>query len=108
NLLYSRRVGRAPQLGLPSPADVPETARILGAGKLTGKTANGWSIGILDAVTNRERGAYLSPQGGTERAVVEPLTNYFAARLNREMNAGRSAAGAMATAVNRSLDDPRT
>jgi hypothetical protein len=105
NLLYTRRIGRAPQIGLTTPSDLPETARILGAGKLTGKTANGWSLGLLNAVTGRESGRYLDGQGVTQHALVEPLTNYFVGRLNREMRRGRSAVGAMLTGVNRSLDE---
>src|SRR5206468_1362439 len=58
NLLSTRRIGRAPQLGpmrdtLDKFADVPESATILGAAKLTGRTPSGWSIGALDAVTRR-------------------------------------------------------
>src|SRR5688500_3050824 len=38
NLFYSRRIGRRPQLGAPSPfADVPDASTILGAAKLTGR-----------------------------------------------------------------------
>ena len=49
NLLSTRRIGRAPQLGpmrdtLNKFADVPESATILGAAKLTGRTPSGWSI----------------------------------------------------------------
>jgi hypothetical protein len=104
NLLYSRRVGRAPQIGVPSPSDIPSTARILGAGKLSGKT-KGWSLGVLNAVTGREEGRYLNTAGETQRTVVEPLTNYFASRVNREMRGGRSAVGMMVATVNRNLDD---
>lgn len=55
---YSRRVGRAPGVdpGVPDGgyADVPVSFTILGAAKLTGKTAGGWSLGVLDGVTGRE------------------------------------------------------
>ncbi|MGQ0538843.1 MAG: DUF5916 domain-containing protein [Gemmatimonadaceae bacterium] len=95
-LFYSRRIGRAPQLGfLSRDADaVPPATTILGATKITGRLNNGLSLGILDAVTGRETA------GGAE---LEPRTNYFAARLNHEMRGGQTALGGMFTAVNRHL-----
>ncbi|MDQ3950582.1 MAG: carbohydrate binding family 9 domain-containing protein, partial [Gemmatimonadota bacterium] len=55
-LFYSRRIGREPQLngdvaGNAQFADLPENTRILGAVKVTGRTAQGFSVGLLDAVT---------------------------------------------------------
>jgi hypothetical protein len=95
-LFYSRRIGRAPQLGFLSDDvnAVPPATTILGAAKITGRLKNGLSLGILDAVTDREVG------GGVE---LEPRTNYFTARLNHEMRGGQTAFGAMLTAVNRDL-----
>ena len=63
---------------------------ILGAAKFTGKTADGWSVGVLDAVTGREQARWVS---GDDRGVqdVEPLTNYFVARAFRD--AGRAGLG---------------
>jgi hypothetical protein len=37
--------------------------------------------------------------------VVEPLANYVAGRLRRDLNAGRATVGGLATAVNRRLDE---
>ena len=54
---YSRRIGRAPQGPGPSDAafqDRPAATTISGAVKLTGKTDDGWSIGVIDAVTGVE------------------------------------------------------
>jgi hypothetical protein len=102
-LFYTKRIGRRPQLGAPTQeSDVPDATTILAAGKLTGKTASGWSVGILEAVTGEETARYMN--GGVEgEAVVEPLTNYFVSRLRRDGRAGQSAVGAMLTAANRSL-----
>lgn len=100
---YSRRIGRAPQLGGLG-GDVPEATRILGAAKLTGRTANGWSVGVLDALTNREEERVLTPDGSEERIGVEPLTNYFVGRLRKDFRAGQSVIGGMFAAVNRDLD----
>lgn len=104
---YSRRIGRPPA-GYPDPrggyVDVPEVTTILGAGKLTGKTAGGWSVGLLDAVTAREYGA-VDSAGTIFHDEVEPLTNYFVARVARELH-GTTGFGVLATAVHRDLEDP--
>ena len=107
-LLYSRRIGRAPQGSVGSDAaysDVPDIATILGAAKLTGKTASGWSLGMLDAVTSREQAQYVVANGSRAFAVVEPLTNYFTARVKKSTSDGTTSLGGLMTAVNRSLDD---
>jgi hypothetical protein len=99
-------LGRAPQLGVPGGAvysDIPEVTTILGAAKLTGRAAGGWSIGIVEGVTQRETAAFVDMEGKPSETVVEPLSNYFAGRLRRDVNAGRTTVGAMVTAVNRDL-----
>jgi hypothetical protein len=65
-LLYSRRIGRAPQLAVPDSAayaEVPDVVAVLGAAKLSGRTARGWSVGMLGAVTGRVVGAFVGPAG---------------------------------------------
>jgi hypothetical protein len=101
-LFYSRRIGRAPQG--PAEGDFvgrPAASTILGAAKLTGKTAGGWSIGLLDAVTEREYARTVT-DGIHARREIEPLTNHLAGRVQREMGR-RAAAGLLVTAVNRDL-----
>ncbi len=107
DLFYTRRIGRAPQLSVPTAqSDIPSLTTILGAAKLSGKTARGWSLGILEAVTAREEATYRDA-GGTDRtAVVEPLSNYLTARARRELRGGQSAFGGLITAVNRDLATP--
>jgi hypothetical protein len=107
NMFYSRRIGRAPQLGLDGPSHVPDTARILGAAKITGKTATGWSVGVLNAVTGREDGRFLDASGRHATALTEPLTNFFVGRLNRELRGGQTTLGPIFTAVTRDVADPR-
>jgi hypothetical protein len=104
NILYTRRIGRAPQGDLPSAAvysDVPSATRIVGAAKLTGKTESGWSLGVLDAVTQAQTAAYVDDQRSGDEHVVEPWTNYLAARARRDLNQGRTAFGVIGTAVER-------
>ncbi|HEV2131433.1 MAG TPA: DUF5916 domain-containing protein [Longimicrobiaceae bacterium] len=104
NLFYSRRIGRTPQIGVPSrAADLPEATRILGAAKLSGKPAAGWSVGVLDALTAAEYGRYRDAEGADRETLVEPRTNYFVGRVNRELREGQTAIGGILTAVNRDL-----
>ncbi|HUE95890.1 MAG TPA: DUF5916 domain-containing protein [Longimicrobiaceae bacterium] len=108
-LLYSRRIGRAPQVGVPGSAvfsDAPSTTTILGAAKLTGRTPNGWSVGVLEAITGRETATYVDALGGRDEAPVEPRTNYFVGRLRRDLRGGQTRLGFIATSVHRQLDDP--
>lgn len=96
-LFYSRRIGREPQLsGTYDAEDNPTATTILGAAKLTGRLPSGLSIGVLDAVTQSERGA-----GG---ATIEPRTNYAVGRVQQDFRKGASLLGAMITSVNRSVD----
>jgi hypothetical protein len=74
SLFYTRRIGRD---------DGGSEARILAAAKVTGKLPGGWSIGILDALTD-----------------VAGKTNYFVSRGTKELG-GDSRIGFMATSVNR-------
>jgi hypothetical protein len=107
---YSRRVGRAPrrQLGGGDVAfvDAPAQTTILGAAKLSGKTAGGWSVGVLDAVTAREHARYADGEGARHTAPVEPLTNYTVGRVRRDLRGGQTALGALVTATRRNLSDP--
>lgn len=104
NRFYSRRIGRAPSVSADGDfVDGPRATTILGAAKLTGKTSNGWSIGIIDAVTARERATHVTGLV-RDRTPVEPTTNYFVARLQREF--ARGGAGFLTTSVVRALDTP--
>ena len=107
-LFYSRRVGRSPQGSLPSGishADRPDAATIIGAAKLTGRTAGGLSIGLLAAAADQEEAEWLAADGTTGSTVVEPRTAYVVGRARQELRAGQTGVGAMATLVQRSLSD---
>lgn len=108
DLFYSRRIGRAPEGGVPDSAvyaDVPSTTSILGAAKLTGRTANGWSVGTLDAVTPRTFAPWVDAADRRHDSEVEPLSNYFVGRIKRDFRQGQTTIGAILTSVVRSLDD---
>ena len=107
-LFYSRRIGRVPQGGgladdRSEYANVPDNTTILGAAKVTGRTQNGWSIAVLDALAGRERADLIMGDGGRDDMVVEPLTNYFVTRVKRDMRGGNLVMGGMATSTYRDL-----
>ncbi len=74
SLFYSRRIGRTPQLSgniinSSSTAyySVPSNTQILGAAKITGRTQDGLSIGVLDALTNQESAHFVGTPTQPER-----------------------------------------
>lgn len=104
NVFYSRRIGRNPH-GSPDLADdeyaeIPENTTILGAAKFSGKTKDGWSIGVLESMTAKEY-AKIDANGERREEVVEPLTNYFVGRLQKDFNKGNTFIGGIFTATNR-------
>jgi hypothetical protein len=106
NLFYSRRMGRRPQ-GYPSlePGEftnLPQTTTILSAAKLTGKTKNGLSLGFIETITAEEK-AEIDNEGTRSFQTVEPLTNYFVGRIQKDNNEGNTIIGGMFTSVNRDL-----
>ena len=108
NLFYSRRIGRSPQgnqrISSAFLKDVPQQTTILGAAKLSGKTKKGLSIGIMESLTGNEY-AHLSNQNSEEDLLVEPLTNYFVARLQKDYNNRNTFLGGMVTSVVRSTNE---
>lgn len=107
NLFYSRRIGRRPHyepdLKNEEYIDAPEFTRILGAMKISGKTRNGFSIGVMESMAN-EATATISDGVNQRDAVIEPRTNYFNSRLQKDFNKGKTIVGGMFTATNRFLD----
>ncbi len=108
NLFYSRRIGRSPH-GYPSTesgeyVDQPHNTTILGAAKFSGKTKNGWSIGVLESVTAKEF-AEIDNNGERREELVEPLTNYFVGRLQKDFNDSNTIVGGIFTATNRNLNE---
>jgi hypothetical protein len=107
NLFYSRRIGRRPQgspdLGSGMYADIPVASSILGAAKLTGKTQNGLSVGFIEAVTAEEK-AKIDNNGERTFETVEPLTNFFVGRVQKDYNEGKTIFGGILTSTNRDLD----
>jgi hypothetical protein len=91
-LFYSRRIGGEPQYDPPvsdnQNYEPPVNAAIIGSGKLTGRTINGWSVGMLETVTNSEYGKMfsvdsLSGKVDSQDILAEPYTSYFASRIKK-------------------------
>ena len=105
---YSRRIGAAPD----TPdvdydyINAPSATPIYGAAKLTGKT-DGWSVGLLDAVTGPETATIVDAAGTQSKPLVAPLTNYAVARVKRDLRDGATVVAASATSVHRALGDTR-
>jgi hypothetical protein len=106
-LFYSRRIGNAPHgypvLGAGEYARVPDKTSILGAAKFSGKTAGGWSIGVMESMTRAEY-ASVDHSGDRHDVLVEPPTNYFVGRLQKDIHQGNTVFGGIFTAVNRNTD----
>jgi hypothetical protein len=106
NLFFSRRIGRSPQVSPETVdgafTDQPQNTTILGAAKFSGKTKNGWSIGVLESMTSKEF-TEISTNGNTTESLAEPFTNYFVGRVQKDFNEKNTFLGGMFTATNRSL-----
>lgn len=110
-LFYTRRIGRSPQL-FPSGTyvDQPENATILGAAKITGQTKGKLLLGVLDAVTRKEKADVITVNSATGDRVrstseVEPLSNYFVGRARKDFQGGAQSFGGILTSVDRFTSD---
>jgi hypothetical protein len=107
NLFYSRRIGRSPHLSIETDdneyARMPRVTPIIGAAKLTGKTPDGLSVGIVEAVTAEGR-AEIDNMGERSWQTVEPLTNYLISRVMKDFNGGKTIIGGAFTNTHRFLD----
>lgn len=106
-MFYSRRIGRQPQLTADDRGgyaeDISQTT-ILGAVRLTG-TAGSWSIGLLDALTDREAAEVVDENGENHESLVEPLSNYFVGRLQYDFEQTNTVVGGLYTMVFRDMEE---
>ena len=110
DLFYSRRIGRQPSFhALPDghkALDESESTTILGAAKLTGKTAAKTTFGLLTALA---AGEYVRIETTSVREedqkhrdfLVEPRTHFLVGRVKQDLFAGNSHVGLLGTAVQR-------
>jgi hypothetical protein len=107
-LFYSRRIGRSPSGDTPDDADfsdVPDATTILGAAKLTGRTAGGLRLGALAAMTKAEEGSAHFTDGLTHTFRVEPRAEYGVLSAQQDLNEGASQVSGIVTAMRRELPE---
>jgi hypothetical protein len=107
-LFYSRRIGRKPSYD-PDISDgeyknIPDFTNIYSAVKLTGKSKNGLSVGIVQSITSEEKAEIHSSQANYTKT-VEPLTSYTVARVQKDINKGNTIIGGIITSVNRFMNE---
>jgi hypothetical protein len=107
-MFYSRRIGAPPRW---SPDDeegryssVPQQTHIISAVKVSGKSKNGLSLGLLNSITSKE-GARMTDNGAEYTMTAQPLTAYSVARVQQDIREGSTIVGGMLTSVNRSIQD---
>jgi len=106
---YSRRIGHAPGGAPPPDADaagfaMPSTTRLLGAAKLSGHTASGWTTGIFSAVSGREEGAFTPRQSPASADLAVASANLAVASANlAAANANLAATNTNLAATNTNL-----
>ncbi len=92
DLFYSKRIGSIPNyyqdlsLGAGERLEnYPTESKIINASKISGRTASGLGIGLINAVTNRMYAEVVGPLG--ERRLVEnqPFTNYNVLVLDQNL-----------------------
>ncbi len=107
SLFYSRRIGHAPSfyptLNNNEFVNYPANTTILGAAKMSGKTAKGFSIGALQSLTANEY-AKIDSFGNRKRINVEPLINYALVRVQQDYKQGNTMLGGIFTSTNRFLN----
>src|SRR5438045_5476977 len=106
---YSRRIGRAPTGSSLATdpnefADVPDATTILAAGKITGRTASGFTVGLLNAVTGQANARVQTPTRDRGTQEVEPLANYFVGRVKHDYMNGNLVVGGVVSGVARRID----
>jgi hypothetical protein len=100
-LFHSRRIGRAPTVGVGvGGGDVPTETTIHGAAKVVARLSPATSLVVLSAATAEER---VHSSGG-ER-VLEPRAHHAVTRLQHDFRRGRSGVGAMLTRIDRAAGD---
>ena len=105
NLFYSRRIGHAPSYHpTATMMRMPEFTTIGGAVKISGRTANGLSVGILDALTLKES-AHIYENNAESAQTVEPLTNHLVGRFQQDFDRGNTILGGIVTHTHRAIRD---
>ncbi len=107
-LFYSRRIGHAPgyfpDLEENQIMSISDYTPILSALKITGKTKNGLSVGVVQSITAKENATIFSGNSKSKIA-VEPFTNFMVGRIKQDFNKGNTVLGGMVTSTIRNITD---
>ncbi|MBT5876391.1 MAG: carbohydrate binding family 9 domain-containing protein [Candidatus Latescibacteria bacterium] len=110
-LFYSRRIGRAPSgeedLRGGLLLDKPRATSIQTAGKMSGRTTSGLTIGAISALTAQERAIVADSLGTRYSDIIEPQATYNVLRLKQDI-LKNSFIGLMATNAARQGESPAT
>lgn len=100
DLFYSRRIGRRPSgyynayYQIDSNERIiknPDQAKLLNATKVSGRTANGLGVGLLNAVMNNTYAVARDDQGNQRKILTEPFSNYNILVFDQQMKNSSSA-----------------
>lgn len=94
-IFYSRRIGGLPSTYLNgdefTQVENPATVNLINAVKISGRTAGGLGIGVLNAITEKTYGNVTNIQTGERRKVlVEPFANYNIMVFDQRFNQNSS------------------
>ncbi|GHT37375.1 hypothetical protein FACS189435_2260 [Bacteroidia bacterium] len=108
SMFYSRRIGSRPRWE-PDEQDgryayVPKETTILSAIKVSGKSKDGLSVGVVNSLTAIEK-ARITENGSEYRMTAQPFTSYSVGRVQKDFKKGNTVLGGMLTSVNRSLGE---
>ncbi len=107
-LFYSRRIGHAPSyfpdLDETQTISISDNIPIISALKLTGKTKDGLSVGVVQSLTSKENATIYSI-GSKNKMAVEPFTSFMVGRIKQDLNKGNTVLGGMVTSTLRNIND---
>ena len=96
NYFNSRRIGHepsyVPDLDDNQTLSISANTPILSALKLTGKTKDGLSVGVVQSFTAKENATVYGEDSKTKVA-IEPFTSYIASRVKQDFNKGNTVVG---------------
>jgi hypothetical protein len=109
SLFYSRRIGHAPSYKPLTDSGeyskIPDNTSIINALKLSGKTAGGFSLGILQSFTANEKAIIKTHEDKRRNESVEPFSNYLVGRVQQDYKQGNTVFGAIFTSANRFIQN---
>lgn len=105
---YSRRIGSPPSGSVPDSVkfrERPESSKIITAAKVSAQFGDGWNIGGITALTNREYARVMYDNNDRDKIEIEPLTFYSIIRAQKEFDKGRQGLGFIATGTYRDFEN---